>query len=84
MSEVEDAENDEIDEIEDYYVLDEPQVILSSDEEDPDTSDSDASDEDMFDDSDEEDPADTGDEELDVSDKGKSSVREEETREEAE
>ncbi|KAI4707683.1 hypothetical protein J4E89_007788 [Alternaria sp. Ai002NY15] len=81
LSEVEDAENDEIDEIEDYYVLDEPQVILSSDEEDPDTSDSDASDEDMFDDSDEEDPADTGDEELDVSDKGKSSVREEETRE---
>lgn len=56
MSEVEDAENDEIDEIEDYYVLDEPQVILSSDEEDPDTSDSDASDEKMSDDSHGEDP----------------------------
>jgi len=43
-----------------------------------------SSDEEMSDDSDGADLTDTGDEELDVSDKGKSSVREEETREEAE
>ncbi|KAI4609644.1 hypothetical protein J4E80_008289 [Alternaria sp. BMP 0032] len=71
LSEVEDAEDDEINETEDYYVVDEPQAILSSDEE-------------MFDDSNGEDLADTGDEEQDVSDKGKSSVREEEIQEEAE
>ena len=79
MSVLEDVEDDEIDETEDYYALDERQAILSSNEKDPDTSDSE-----MSDDSDGEDLADTDDEELDVSDKGKSSMREEDTREEAE
>ena len=71
MSELEDAEGDEINETEDYCVLDKPQVILSSDEKDLDTSDSE-----MSDDNNGEDLANTSDEEQVVRDKGKSSVRE--------